>query len=72
MGQRAGLTGDNYTITQAYYAAGLNNITNVQLYQEVEEDHFVYSTTRNGQKMDGPSMVCCVFVCRMWKAAGLF
>jgi hypothetical protein len=29
-------------------------------------------TTRNGQPASGPSMVCCVFVCHMWKAAGMF
>jgi len=38
----------------------------------VEQDNFVYNTTRNGAVADGPSMVCCVFVCHLWKAAGLF
>jgi len=38
----------------------------------VEQDSFVYNTTRYGKDMPGPSMVCCVFVCHTWKAAGLF
>jgi hypothetical protein len=38
----------------------------------VEEDSFMYNTTRNGQVAQGRSLVCCVFVCGMWKAAGVF
>ncbi len=30
----------------------------------VEQDSWLYSTTRNGQPVNAPSMVCCVFVCR--------
>lgn len=38
----------------------------------VELDSYVYNTTRNGVPAMGKSMVCCVFVCNMWKAGGLF
>jgi len=38
----------------------------------VEEDSFVYNTTRYGKVTNGPSMVCCVFVCHTWKEAGVF
>lgn len=38
----------------------------------VEWDSYVYNTTRYGKPVKGPSMVCCVFVCNMWKAGGLF
>ena len=34
----------------------------------VEEDDIIYE----GQYHDGISLVCCSFVVRMWKAAGLF
>jgi len=38
----------------------------------VEDDSWVYNLTRNGEPSTGPSMVCCVFVCRAWKAGGVF
>jgi len=38
----------------------------------VEQDTWLYNTTRFGEVMDGPALVCCVFVCSLWKAAGLF
>lgn len=38
----------------------------------VEQDSWVYNTTRYGEPAVGRSMVCCVFVCSMWKNAGLF
>lgn len=37
-----------------------------------EQDSWVYNTTRNGEPAVGKSMVCCVFVCNMWKASGMF
>lgn len=37
-----------------------------------EQDTWMYETTRDGQPAVGRSMVCCVFVCHMWKAGGLF
>lgn len=38
----------------------------------VEKDDYMYNTTRNGVPTVGPSMVCCVFVCNMWRAGGIF
>jgi hypothetical protein len=32
----------------------------------------MYHTRRNGEPAEGRSMVCCVFVCSLWKAAGVF
>lgn len=36
-----------------------------------EKDEWVYNTTRNGVVTQGPSFVCCVFVCNIWKASGM-
>ena len=38
----------------------------------VEQDAWMYNTTRYGEPTEGPAMMCCVLVCRLWKAAGLF
>ena len=38
----------------------------------VEKDSWVYETTRHGVAAVGPALVCCSFVCNMWKAGGLF
>lgn len=38
----------------------------------VEQDGWVYNTTRYGEVAEGPSMVCCVFTCSVWKHAGVF
>ena len=38
----------------------------------VERDEWQYATSRYGAPAVGPAQVCCVFVCNVWKAAGLF
>ena len=38
----------------------------------VERDEWRYNTTRYGEPTVAPSLVCCVFVCNVWKAAGVF
>jgi len=38
----------------------------------VEEDSFIYNTSRDSVPIQGMSMVCCVFVCEMWKHGGVF
>jgi len=38
----------------------------------VEQDTWLYNTTRYGVVTDGPALVCCTFVCEVWKHAGLF
>lgn len=37
----------------------------------VELDEWRYNTTRYGKPAEGPSNVCCVWVCSVWKAGGL-
>ncbi len=37
-----------------------------------ELDVWDYNTTRYGEPAVGKAMVCCVFVCNSWKAAGIF
>ena len=49
-----------------------NSMTFTQLYTLPEQDHWEYNTTRYGKPSVGRTMVCCVFVCSMWKAAGIF
>lgn len=48
------------------------NKTFIDLYQIPEQDSWRYNTTRDGLNATSKSMVCCVFVCNMWKAAGIF
>lgn len=40
----------------------------------VEQDSWQYHTTQfnDSNSVLGESMVCCVFVCHLWKASGLF
>jgi len=38
----------------------------------VEEDSWMYNTTRYGVATKAPSKVCCAFVCHMWKACGMY
>jgi len=37
-----------------------------------EQDVWLYNTTKHGEVTRGPSRVCCVFSCDLWKAAGVF
>ena len=37
-----------------------------------EDDNWVYNMTRYDEPYVGKNMVCCVFVCNTWKAAGVF
>jgi len=74
-------------INQAFnIRLGTAGLRTAQLYQEaakqgmdsrviptiVEQDAWMYNTTRNGEPAQGRSMVCCVYVCSLWKAAGVF
>jgi hypothetical protein len=38
----------------------------------VEQDDWMYHTTKNGQAVTGPSLVCCTLVCQIWKWGGVF
>ena len=67
-----------YTHTQVYQVAteerGLPSTQHIPTL--VEQDSWLYHTTRgDGDEKEetlGRAMVCCVFVCSMWKAAGVF
>jgi hypothetical protein len=62
----------NPVIHSIYIAATQLNISFRELYTIPEQDAWMYNTTRNNVTTINRSMVCCVFVCAMWKAAGLF
>jgi len=53
------------------YAASLG-IDTPTLFSMVESDSFKYNTSFYGKNATGPAMVCDVFVCNVWKAAGVF
>lgn len=55
-----------------FYAADQQGIEARAIPAIVEQDDWVYNTTRYGEPAVGKSMVCCVFVCNVWKAAGVF
>lgn len=48
VGKRAGLSGNHYTVSEAYHQAGLKGITPTELYQIPEQDDWKYNVTRNG------------------------
>lgn len=62
----------NLTVSQVYKAAADKGIDSQLIPSLPEQDEWDYQTTRNGVPTQGKAMVCCVFVCNMWKAAGLF
>jgi len=62
----------NLSIAEIYQEADRQGIDTPTLYAMVELDSYVYNTTRHGQPAPGPSMVCCVFVCEIWKHGGLY
>jgi hypothetical protein len=43
-----------------------------ETYTMPELDEWRYQTMRDGKPAVGRSMVCCVFVCNMWKHGGIF
>ncbi len=46
--------------------------SSLDVFNIVENDNWIYNTTKYGIETQGKSMVCCVFVCNIWKAAGVF
>jgi len=75
--QRLGLIGadgthsqPNITTAELYALAHERNITFEQLLNMPERDDWVYPAGVGHRA--GPASVCDAFVCRMWKAAGLF
>jgi len=55
-----------------YYGATQKGYSSAYMYTLPELDTYMYQTTRYGVPTPGPSLVCCVFVCEMWKHAGIF
>eukprot|EP01064_Diplonema_japonicum_P036606 TRINITY_DN82_c0_g1_i2.p1 TRINITY_DN82_c0_g1~~TRINITY_DN82_c0_g1_i2.p1 ORF type:complete len:643 (+),score=242.29 TRINITY_DN82_c0_g1_i2:44-1972(+) len=69
--KRLGTTG--LTAAEMFmYAETQLNMSSDVIPTIVEQDSWIYDTTRYGKPVKGRSMVCCVFVCSMWKAGGLF
>jgi len=60
------------TLVEIYQYASGKGLSVPALYETIEFDSYVYDTTRYGKPAKGPSMVCCVFVCQMWKNGGLY
>jgi hypothetical protein len=67
---RLGTTG--LRLPELLQEAGNRGIESRAIPAIVEQDSWMYNTTRNGEPATGRSMVCCVYVCATWKAAGLF
>jgi len=60
---------EGLSINQAYMEASKKGINFTQLLTIPERDEWVF---QDADGISGPSMVCDVFVTRMWKAAGVF
>eukprot|EP01033_Poteriospumella_lacustris_P007150 gene7150-5144_t len=63
---------DGLRTADYWYQASLQGMTSTDLIQKPELDTYLYNTTRYGEPAVGKSMVCCVLVCNVWKAAGVF
>lgn len=58
---------------EIYQTASVSNGINARTIPMMPElDGWLYNTTRYDQPVQGPQLVCCVFVCNVWKAAGVF
>ena len=63
----------NSSMAVIYREAGKQGIDMRSVPAMVEQDSWRYHSTRNGAPIDDAhAMVCCVFVCNMWKNAGVF
>jgi len=60
------------TTAELFQEAGKRNMKSIEIPIIPEQDSWVYNTTRYGEPAVGKAMVCCVFVCNIWKAAGVF
>jgi hypothetical protein len=70
------ITGDSssgLSATEIFHEASSKGIAYQDIFPIVEEDSARYPNTfNNGTVAMAPAMVCDVFVCNVWKAAGLF
>ena len=71
MMQRAGVPFDR-PLVEAYHAASLAGVEVTRLPLVPETDGWRYVTTRFGEPEISPVMICNVFVCNVWKHAGVF
>lgn len=63
---------DGLRTAEYYMLAGKSGVLTTDIIKMPEQDSWVYNTTRYDEPAVGRSMVCCVLVCSMWKAAGVF
>ena len=71
--ERRGLLPPLRSATEVYQAAAEKGIDLHDLPTIIERDDWLYANTwPNGTKTRAVAMNCDVFVCRMWKAGGLF
>lgn len=65
---------ENLNFPDILYQGALKGIDGRTIPTIPEDDSWLYKTVRNGSNdvILGKSMVCCVFVCNMWKAGGVF
>jgi hypothetical protein len=63
---------DGLRTSDLWYQASLQGLTSIELAEKPELDTYLYNTTRYDEPAVGKAMVCCVLVCNMWKAAGMF
>ena len=63
---------DQLRTSELYMIAAEQGLDMVDVFRVPEQDSWLYNTTRYGEPFVGKDMVCDVFVCNMWKAAGLF
>lgn len=64
---------DGMRTADYFREAGKQGMVMTDVIQIVEQDSWRYATTKNGEPYaNGHAMVCCVFVCNTWKAAGVF
>lgn len=58
--------------SELYQEAARQGMATNEVITIPEQDTWMYNTTRYDQPAVGRSMVCCVYVCSSWKAAGVF
>lgn len=63
---------DNLRTADLYWESAKQGIKSNDLITIPEQDSWLYNTTKFDEPAVGKNMVCCVFVCNMWKAAGVF
>ena len=63
----------NSSLPVIYYEAGQKGVDMKTVPTMAENDAWRYHSTKNGVAVDDAhAMVCCVFVCNVWKNAGVF